>query len=369
MSSLARRPRIRRAVSGTARWALGLVGEPEPEPEPANPAPEPEPEPAPPPEEPAPDLSREVLPCGPSAEHESISDLLYHRLGEQDVLEVQERILAEEGPRQLYEGTEGEKLRRFLILAFGVWFELPGVLEKTGLTAAQPPEEIHAMARGPLAAAGGLYEADMVADALAHAGIAMADVACGLDFGCSSGRVLRVLRAAYPGASWRGCDPNAPAIEWAREHLAGVEFFVSGNAPPLALEDGTLDVVCAISIWSHFEPALGLRWFDEMHRVLRPGGHLVCTTHGLSTIAHDATRELRPPAQLLDIARSVYRRNQWYGAEFGEEGDWGVVNPDWGTAFLSPEWMLAQLCPRWRVLEFEAGRNHGNQDVYVLERA
>jgi hypothetical protein len=27
------------------------------------------------------------------------------------------------------------------------------------------------------------------------------------------------------------------------------------------------------------------------------------------------------------------------------------------------------LCPRWRVLEYAAGRNQNNQDVYVLERA
>jgi hypothetical protein len=58
----------------------------------------------------------------------------------------------------------------------------------------------------------------------------------------------------------------------------------------------------------------------------------------------------------------------WYAPEFGEEGDWGVVNPDWSTAFLSPEWMLTQLCPRWRVLEFAPGRNQENQDVYVLQR-
>ena len=45
-----------------------------------------------------------------------------------------------------------------------------------------------------------------------------------------------------------------------------------------------------------------------------------------------------------------------------------MVNPDWGTAFLSPEWMLTHLCPRWRVLEFAPGRNQENQDVYVLQR-
>jgi SAM-dependent methyltransferase len=148
-----------------------------------------------------------------------------------------------------------------------------------------------------------------------------------------------------------------------------IDFFVNDDAPPLPLGDGLLDLVFAISIWSHFAPDLGLSWFDEMHRVLRPGGHLVFTAHGLTAVSYYAMHERRSPEQSIDIADSLYRKGWWYAAEFGEEGDWGVVNPEWGTSFISPEWLLAQLCPRWRVLEFAPGRNQDNQDVYVLQRA
>ncbi|MGH2847011.1 MAG: hypothetical protein ACRDL0_13500, partial [Thermoleophilaceae bacterium] len=58
----------------------------------------------------------------------------------------------------------------------------------------------------------------------------------------------------------------------------------------------------------------------------------------------------------------------WYAAEFGEMGDHGVANPDWGTAFLSAEWMLAAVTPQWRVAFFRPGRVEANQDLYVLER-
>jgi len=133
------------------------------------------------------------------------------------------------------------------------------------------------------------------------------------------------------------------------------------------VDKGTLDLAYAISIWSHFAPGLGLSWFQEMHRLIRPGGHLVCTTHGLTSVAHDAAGG-RSQEQSEEILDALYRQGSWYASEFGEEGDWGVVNPDWGTAFLSPEWLLTQLCPRWRVLEFAPGRNQDNQDVYVLQR-
>jgi SAM-dependent methyltransferase len=299
----------------------------------------------------------------------TVSNLFFARLSEKDIGNVERRLSEVPELRDHYATAPTPALRSFLVLAYGLWLEVEDVSKKTGLTPVQPPEEVHAMARGPLAAAGGLYEADLVVDALSSAGADIAAVGSALDFGCSSARVVRVLAAAYPQIDWHGCDPNEPAIAWATENLPGVDFFVSDDAPPLALGDASLDLVYAISIWSHFEPALGLQWFEEMHRLIAPGGHLVCTTHGITSVAFCATNGLRTPEQSQEIATSLYSRGWWYAQEFGEEGDWGVVNPDWGTAFLSPEWLLTQLCPRWRVLEFAPGRNQNNQDVYVLQRA
>jgi SAM-dependent methyltransferase len=281
-----------------------------------------------------------------------------------------ERRLADSPDLQAhYLASHDPKPSGDLVLAYSVWLGVSSVIKKAGLTADQPPEDVHAMARGPLSAAGGLYEANMVADALGGVGVDIADIRDALDFGCSSGRVVRVLAAAYPQTTWHGCDPNGPAIAWASESLPGIDFVVNDDVPPLPFADASLDLAYAISIWSHFAPELGLRWFQEMRRIIRPGGHLVCTTHGLTSIAHYALSELRTPEQSLEIREALYRDGSWYAPEFGEQGDWGVVNPDWGTAFLSPEWMLTKLCPNWRILEYAPGRNQQNQDVYVLQRA
>lgn len=312
---------------------------------------------------------RELGPANLARHLTGVSRILYDRLDAADVAEIERLIAHSPELRELYARTEDRGTRRHMILAFGVWLDASVVLEKTGLKTAQPPEDIHVMARGPSAAAGGLYEADLVYDAMASVGVEIDGFDSALDFGCSSGRVVRVLAAAYPQTHWHGCDPNAPAIEWGGENLPEVDFFVSGDEPPLALEEHSLDLAYAISIWSHFAPPLGLRWFEEMHRLIRPGGYLVCTTHGLTSVAHYALQAVRTPRQSDEIVGALYREGWWYAPEFGEEGDWGVVNPDWGTAFVSPEWMLAQLCPRWRVLEFAPGRNQDDQDVYVLQRA
>jgi SAM-dependent methyltransferase len=284
------------------------------------------------------------------------------------VTEVEARLASVPELSVHYANAPTPEVRSFLILTCGLWLNMPIVSKKTGLSAIQPPAEVHAMARGPFAAAGGLYEADLVVDSLASVGVDIADLSNVLDFGCSSGRVVRALSAAYPDVHLYGCDPNESAISWATENLPGIDFFVNDDLPPLALDDGMLDLAYAISIWSHFQPQLGLRWFEEMHRLIRPGGYLVCTTHGETSVDFYATNGLRTAEQSREIADALYQQAWWYAAEFGEQGDWGVVNPDWGTTFLTAEWLLAQLCPRWRVLEFAPGRNQNNQDVYVLQR-
>jgi SAM-dependent methyltransferase len=317
---------------------------------------------------PAPLLDRELGPGRLAVEARLVSTLLYDRLDPQSITEIEQRSGDWPELRDYLDATTDPAERRCMLLAFGIWLAVPGLLDGTGLVSAQPPYEVHAMARGPLSAAGGLYEADMITSALASAGIDPVSVAAGLDFGCSSGRVVRVLAAAYPATSWHGCDPNADAIAWATQALPAIDFFRSGDDPPLPLADASLDLVFAISIWSHFEPALGLRWFEEMHRLIAPGGHLVWTTHGLASVEHYAAHGLRTARQSAEIAAALYSRGSWYAPEFGCDGDWGVVNPSWGTAFLSPEWVLTHLLPSWRVLEFAPGRNQRNQDVYVLRR-
>jgi SAM-dependent methyltransferase len=314
------------------------------------------------------DFARELTPRLLAVEEATVSRVLFDRLTEADVLETEQLIRDTPGAWEHYEGAGDDTARRDLLLAFGTWLAAKGLIEKTGLVRAEPPEDVHAMTRGALAAAGGLYEANLIVDALRGVGVETSDLRSALDFGCSSGRVVRSLAAAYPQVEWYGCDPNQPAIAWATENLPTIEFFVNGDAPPLRLADGSLDMAYAISIWSHFAPELGLRWFEEMRRLIRSGGHLVVTTHGMSSVAYNALRSLRAPQQSDEILTSLYRRGCWYAPEFGDVGDWGVVNSEWGTAFLSPEWMLTQLCPLWRVVEYAPGRNQDNQDVYVLQR-
>ena len=227
------------------------------------------------------------------------------------------------------------------------------------------------MAHGAAAAGGSTYYADLVADSLAA------------DRASSSSRDDRRSTSAarrgawcgcwprrFPELEWHGCDPIPDAIEWARANLPGIAFERSPEYPPLPYDDAAV--------------RLRLRDLDlePLRRAARrstgcarcgassgPAGGSLLTTHGEQTIG-------TPPAPGRPLARAararcgaaLYEHGFWYAAEFGEAGDHGVANPDWGTAFLTPEWLLAKLTPEWRVALFRPGRVEGNQDLYVLER-
>jgi SAM-dependent methyltransferase len=295
-----------------------------------------------------------------------VTDLLYERLERADVAAVEARL--EPAESALWDIADSQDRKR-LALAFTAHYGLEPGLERSGLSAAMPEPGVHSMAHGAPAAGGSYYYADLVADSLEATGFEIGDAETVLDFGSSSGRVVRVLAAAYPDVAWHGCDPISDAIEWARANLPGIEFRQSPDRPPLDYADGQFDAVFAISIWSHFAKKAALDWFKEMRRIIRPGGRLVVTTHGEQTIAHTANAGVRSPEQLDAVRAALIRDGFWYAAEFGEAGDHGVTNPDWGTAFLTPEWLLARLTPEWRVLLFRPGRVELNQDLYVLERA
>ena len=294
-----------------------------------------------------------------------VTDVLFDRLQDGDQAAVAAVLTGSEA--ELW-AASGEVARRRLTLNFAVANDVHEVRERTGLSTATPPPEVHAMARGPLAAGGDPYLADLVVGALGAAGFTLAEGATLLDFGASSGRVLRVIAAARPDLTCLGCDPNEGAIAWAQAHLPG-EYFVSPQQPPLErLADGTVDAAYAISIWSHFAAAPALAWLDEMHRVIAPGGSLVLTTHGWDMLATSLRRDLIAPATVADAVAGLVADGHFFVEVFGEQGDWGVKGPGWGNAFLTLDWLLAGTGGAWAARLLWPGFLDASQDVIVLER-
>ncbi len=104
------------------------------------------------------------------------------------------------------------------------------------------------------------------------------------EWGCGPGRIIRHLPALGAGLAveFYGSDYNRASIAWCRAHLPGVTFLENNLAPPLQAADGVFDLVFCRSVFTHLSAEMHTRWIAELRRVVRPGGIVILTTHGLA---------------------------------------------------------------------------------------
>ena len=95
-----------------------------------------------------------------------------------------------------------------------------------------------------------------------------------LDFGCSSGRVLRHFDQERRDLNWnlKGTDIQAFLVEWMRQYFPPeFEVLCGTSYPHLPFEDNSLDIIFGISVFTHTK-YLWDTWLMEFKRVLKPGG-------------------------------------------------------------------------------------------------
>jgi 2-polyprenyl-3-methyl-5-hydroxy-6-metoxy-1,4-benzoquinol methylase len=100
-----------------------------------------------------------------------------------------------------------------------------------------------------------------------------------LDFGCGEGQFLNWMKPFCERGY--GVDIAPEAITRARENCSGVDFQVMENGQ-LSFQEELFDAVCAVDVLEHLmdaETAL-----EEIHRVLKPGGHLLIATSELTVL-------------------------------------------------------------------------------------
>lgn len=102
-----------------------------------------------------------------------------------------------------------------------------------------------------------------------------------LDWGCGPGRIIRHLPGIINnGCSFYGTDYNAKTIDWCNQNIHGVNFNQNTLEAKLPYKDDFFDIIYGISIFTHLSEAMHYEWFNELYRILKPGGILFLTTQG-----------------------------------------------------------------------------------------
>jgi SAM-dependent methyltransferase len=229
------------------------------------------------------------------------------------------------------------------------------ILAARGLTTAPPPAMRHRVHGAPdldsfLAVGKQNFEA--IEAGINMAGAELSENTKILDFGCGSGRTLLWWASMDRHPQLFGTDIDAEAIGWLSAHLP-VEANVNQFVPPLPYSDGQMDIVYAISVFTHLDEAAQDAWLGELRRVTRPGGTLLLSVHSEDG---NAVLSAQDDATLRQNG-FVFRR------------DFSVASKIFGAGYQNTYHTDDYIQRNWGKLFKVLGRiNMGRQDLMVLRR-
>jgi SAM-dependent methyltransferase len=94
-------------------------------------------------------------------------------------------------------------------------------------------------------------------------------------------RVLRHIPGHFPPpVEILGLDYNPQTVKWCSEHFPSIRFLRNELVPPLPLEDGSIDVIYALSVFTHLSEQLHYAYVADLFRCLKSGGILIVSLHG-----------------------------------------------------------------------------------------
>ena len=198
----------------------------------------------------------------------------------------------------------------------------------------------------------GAQAAASIRDVLGRNGLDIARMGAILDFGCGAGRVLRHWHD-LPSTTVCGTDYNPALVRWCRQKLAFADVRRNRLDGGIEWPDASFDFIYALSVFTHLTDPIGRGWMAELTRLVKPGGHLLITTHG----DHYFTA-LRPDEQALYTAGHTVVRLP------GREG-----TNDCAT-FHPPSAVRSRLAEGLHVVDHipEGALGNPRQDVWLLRK-
>jgi SAM-dependent methyltransferase len=160
------------------------------------------------------------------------------------------------------------------------------------------------------------------------------------DLACGHGRVLRVLKAAFPQAKLTACDINADGVEFCARVLGAVPVVSHVRAREIDVT-GPFDLVWSGSLFNHFDAPRWDEFLALVEAVLEPGGLLLMAIHS-GQLAEGMRAGVPDPKLSREGMAQIVRGYDESG--FGYANYAGVR--DWGDNVAKPEWVRSLIASR-----------------------
>jgi SAM-dependent methyltransferase len=183
-----------------------------------------------------------------------------------------------------------------------------------------------------------------------------------LDFPCGYGRVLRFLKAKFPGANITGGEINLKMLRFC-SHEFGIDTMVSDVSFDKLSINHKFDLIWCGSLITHIDEESIRNLLKFFHRHLLPDGLCVMTTHGSFTADRIQAKEFDYG---LTATEQKTLLSQYQETGFGYTGQ--ELTPGDGISIVSPdrfELIVDSVVP-WVEIDYEHRGWDNHQDVYVF---
>lgn len=119
-----------------------------------------------------------------------------------------------------------------------------------------------------------------------------------VDFGCGWGRLLQLFLKDFEKENIIGVDVLQEALDICRQCGVNNPLVKVDPWPPSGIQDESVNLIVAYSVFSHLSEENHWAWMNEFHRILVPGGLAIVTTRPRSFITYvQSLREMKnlPP--------------------------------------------------------------------------
>jgi 2-polyprenyl-3-methyl-5-hydroxy-6-metoxy-1,4-benzoquinol methylase len=182
-----------------------------------------------------------------------------------------------------------------------------------------------------------------------------------LDFGCGSGRVLRWLRAAYPGASLHASDVRQDSLRFCATQFRATTWLSSANLADIEAP-ARFDLIWAGSVATHLSEERTQTLLRKLCSWLNNGGVSIVTTHGRKALRNMRARRTKyvPPERHEDVLFPLCERGYGYLPFQGR---------DVGFSVNTLEWLMREaLALNVRIVCISEHAWDKHQDVLAVQR-
>jgi SAM-dependent methyltransferase len=198
-----------------------------------------------------------------------------------------------------------------------------------------------------------------------HAMLAMGkeEASAILDFPCGHGRVLRMLKAAFPEAALTACDIDRDGVDFCARAFGAAPIYSDRSPEHLEIADA-FDLIWCGSLLTHLDSFRWEGFLSLFERSLAETGLLVFTTHG-RTVADQLST-----SSLTHFARPVVNMTDDYHAYGFGYSDYYDAPREYGVSLSSPAWVCSQLAklPGLRLVSFTEAAWDSSQDVIACAK-